>query len=188
MVIIRVLDIVGALFGILLTLPIMLLTAIAVRLESPGPVLFVQRRVGKDNATFRIYKFRTMHVGTPEIAKDKLAGETNFLVTRVGRFLRRTSIDELPQLFNVLKGEMSLVGPRPALYNQFDLIEMRTELGVHRMRPGLTGLAQVMGREDMPLGKKVHYDRQLMETFSLATYIRLLLHTAIILLNPRGTY
>lgn len=186
--ILRLLDVLGAVVGILLTSPLMIATAIAIKLESSGPVIFAQNRVGRQNRIFRIYKFRSMYVGTPEVAKDQLVGQIDRRVTRIGKFIRRTSIDELPQFFNVLIGDMSLVGPRPALYNQHDLIQMRTDAGVHRLRPGLTGLAQVSGREDMDLQTKVEYDQRLLETLNPVTYLMLVLRTFAVLFRARGTY
>ena len=131
--------------------------ALAIRLDSPGPALFRQRRVGRASREFTIFKFRTMRVGTPDLASH-LVGPGSQRVTRVGRLLRRTSLDELPQLLNVLGGSMALVGPRPALHNQDDLIALRQQAGVDALRPGVTGWAQIHGRDDIPLERKVAYD------------------------------
>lgn len=188
LMIIRILDVMGAVVGLLVTAPIIFLAMIAVWCESGSPVIFVQNRIGRDNCIFRIYKLRTMVQGAPQVAKDKLAGAMTSTVTRVGRFLRSSSIDELPQLVNVLKGDMSLVGPRPALYNQTDLVELRTGAGVHRLRPGLTGLAQVMGREELGLAEKVRYDKALLNTLTPLTYCLLIIRTIGVLLNRRGAY
>jgi O-antigen biosynthesis protein WbqP len=167
--------------------PILLVIAILVRLDSPGPAIFRQTRVGLRNSRFVIYKFRTMRTETPDVAKS-LITRSDPRITRLGRTLRQTSLDELPQLVNVLKGDMSLVGPRPALYNQYDLIEMRTRAGVHLVKPGMTGLAQVSGREDLALARKVELDRQYAVKTSIWLDLRLLIQTPVALLSPRGVY
>ena len=140
----------------LLCLPIAII-AILVGLTSPGPVLYWSDRVGRHNKIFRMPKFRTMRVGTPALATHLLANPEEFL-TPIGSFLRRSSLDELPQLWNILVGEMSFVGPRPALFNQDDLILLRNSYGVDKVRPGLTGWAQINGRDDLPIPKKVQLD------------------------------
>ena len=127
---------------------------IAVRLDSPGPVLFRQKRVGRNGQYFYIYKFRTMRIDTPHDMPTHLLNHPDFFITRVGRFLRKTSLDELPQLFNILKGDMALVGPRPALWNQEDLISERERYGANSVRPGLTGWAQIHGRVNFRSGRK----------------------------------
>lgn len=137
--------------------PILLTTALIIKVNSAGPIIFVQRRVGRFDKEFVMYKFRTMHVGTPEVATDKLKDSKSY-ITSVGYYLRKYSIDELPQLINILLGDMSIVGPRPALYNQYDLRAMRNEAGVSAIRPGLTGWAQVNGRDEIPLEQKVELD------------------------------
>lgn len=141
-----------------LAIPIVLL-ALAVKLTSPGPVLYWSERVGKNNRNFRMPKFRSMRVGAPEVATHLLENPADWL-TPVGPFLRRTSLDELPQLWSILKGNMSFVGPRPALFNQDDLIALRTQAGVHELLPGLTGWAQVNGRDDLPIAEKVRFDAE----------------------------
>lgn len=138
----RVVDLLGAMSGIVLLWPLAIVIAIAVKLDTPGPVLFVQQRVGRDERVFLCLKFRSMHVGVPERATHH---STRADITRVGRFLRETKLDELPQLLNVLSGDMSLVGPRPCLPSQTTLIEARARLGVRGAKPGITGLAQVNG-------------------------------------------
>ena len=132
--------------------------ALLVRLTSPGPALFRQRRMGRNQKEFEILKFRTMRVDTPRDMPTHLLADPERYVTPLGRWLRRTSLDELPQLFNILKGEMALIGPRPALWNQYDLIAGRELYGVNRLRPGLTGWAQVNGRDEIPLAKKIRLD------------------------------
>jgi len=135
----------------------MLLVALLVKLTSPGPVLYWSDRVGVGNEIFKMPKFRTMRIDTPAVATHLLDNPDSYL-TPIGPFLRKSSLDELPQLWNVLKGDMSFVGPRPALFNQDDLIALRTEKGVHRLIPGITGWAQINGRDDIPIPKKVEYD------------------------------
>lgn len=137
----------------------MLLIAVMVRLTSPGPALYWSDRVGRNNVIFRMPKFRSMRVGTPAVATHLLA-DADAHLTAVGRLLRKTSLDELPQLWSVLKGDMSLVGPRPALFNQHDLIELRTQRGVAHLRPGVTGWAQVNGRDELDIPTKVAYDAE----------------------------
>ena len=154
----RTADIVAASVLLAALSPFLALIAIAIRADSPGPALFRQRRIGRGSAEFTILKFRTMRVGTPDLASH-LVGPGSNRVTRTGRILRRSSIDELPQLWNVLAGDMTLVGPRPALFNQDDLIALRQEAGVDALKPGVTGWAQVNGRDEIALPEKVALDR-----------------------------
>ena len=155
----RVFDIfLGCLAGLILLLP-MLLVAIAVRFTSKGPVIFWSDRVGQNNVIFKMPKFRSMRVGTPAVATHLLADARSHL-TPIGSLLRKCSLDELPQLWSILAGEMSFVGPRPALFNQQDLIVLRTEQGVHTLVPGLTGWAQVNGRDELPIPQKVALDAE----------------------------
>ena len=143
----------------LTALPLLIAVATLVRLTSPGPALYWSRRVGRDNDLFWMPKFRTMRTDAPELATHLLTDSRRF-ITPLGRILRITSLDELPQLYSVLRGDMSLVGPRPALFNQHDLIEMRTAQNVHRVRPGLTGWAQINGRDELPIPLKVQFDAE----------------------------
>ena len=147
--------------------PVFAAVAAAVKLTSPGPVLFKQSRVGRGGRLFTIYKFRTMRVDTPHDTATHLLDDPRSYITPVGAFLRRSSLDELPQFFNVLKGDMAIVGPRPALYNQYDLIAAREEAGVNAVRPGITGGAQINGRDELPIPVKVRYDREYVEKMSL---------------------
>lgn len=137
----------------------LLLVVLAVRMSSPGPILYWSERVGRKNAIFRMPKFRSMLVDTPVVATHLLKNPDQFL-TPIGAFLRKSSIDELPQLWSIFKGDMSFVGPRPALFNQEDLIALRTEMGVHELVPGLTGWAQVNGRDEIPIAQKVALDAE----------------------------
>jgi O-antigen biosynthesis protein WbqP len=134
------------------------LIALWIKVDSRGPVFFKQKRVGQDKTHFMILKFRTMRIDTPKDVPTHLLKDPYAFITPSGRFLRKTSLDELPQLFNILKGEMSFVGPRPALWNQFDLIEKRDEVGANALRPGLTGWAQVNGRDELPIDVKARFD------------------------------
>jgi len=134
-----------------------LLVAVLVRLTSKGPVLYWSARVGRDNVIFQMPKFRSMQIGTPALATHLLSDPLSYL-TPIGSFLRQSSLDELPQLWSIIKGDMSFVGPRPALFNQHDLIELRTQQGVHELLPGLTGWAQVNGRDELPIPQKVALD------------------------------
>jgi O-antigen biosynthesis protein WbqP len=181
----RALDIVLALCGLLLLGLPMLLLALAVRLTSRGPALYWSDRVGRDNRIFSMPKFRTMKTDTPALATHLLADAPSHL-TPIGHFLRRTSLDELPQLWSILKGDMSLVGPRPALFNQDDLVALRTQNGVHLLRPGLTGWAQVNGRDELPIPAKVALDVEYLRRQSFAFDLRILGLTVLRVLRGDG--
>lgn len=181
----RLFDFVMSLIGIIVLSPIILIVALAVKLTSPGPMLFKQRRIGKNNDEFQIYKFRTMRIDTPNVPTHLLENPEQW-ITPVGKFLRKTSLDELPQLFNILKGEMSIVGPRPALYNQIDLKEMRTEAGVHKLVPGLTGWAQINGRDEIPLSLKVKLDKEYLEKKNFLFDIKIIFMTVLSVLKSEG--
>lgn len=169
----RAFDLVFAVVACLaLALPI-LLVALLVRLTSEGPVLYWSDRVGRRNKVFRMPKFRSMRIGTPAVATHLLADPAAYL-TPIGPILRRSSLDELPQLWSILCGDMSFVGPRPALYNQEDLISMRTESGVHELVPGLTGWAQINGRDELPISEKVKLDEEYMQRRSLSFDLQIL--------------
>ena len=154
----RIIDVVLSLCGIIVLSPILLLLALWIKLDSQGPVFFRQKRVGKGKTYFFILKFRTMYADTPSDVPTHLLKDPQALITRSGRFLRKTSLDELPQMFNILAGQMSIIGPRPALWNQYDLIEERERLGANDVLPGLTGWAQVNGRDELPIPVKARYD------------------------------
>lgn len=162
----RLFDVVTAAGALaVLALP-MAVVAIAVKVTSPGPAIYWSDRVGRDNKLFRMPKFRSMRTDTPAVATHLLANTSAWL-TPIGAFLRKSSLDELPQLWSILVGDMSVVGPRPALFNQDDLIELRTRHGVHRLRPGLTGWAQVNGRDELPIPEKVALDADYLNRQSL---------------------
>lgn len=163
--------------GLILLLPCAVV-AVLVKITSPGPILYWSDRVGRNNAIFKMPKFRSMRVGTPAVATHLLSNPASHL-TPIGSLLRRSSLDELPQLWSIIKGDMSFVGPRPALYNQNDLIEMRTQYGVHALVPGLTGWAQVNGRDELPIPQKVALDREYLERRSLWFDIKILFMTTM---------
>jgi O-antigen biosynthesis protein WbqP len=181
----RIFDVVvSLLLSILLTFP-MLLVALLVKLTSSGPVLYWSGRVGRNNTIFRMPKFRTMRINTPAVATHLLANPDQFL-TPIGKFLRKSSLDELPQLFSIIKGDMSFVGPRPALHNQNDLIELRTAKGVHVLVPGLTGWAQVNGRDDLPIPVKVDFDEYYLRHRSFLFDLRILFMTFFKVVRSEG--
>ena len=181
----RIFDFLMSLIAIIILSPVILIVALAVKFTSPGPMLFKQRRIGKDNIEFEIYKFRTMRIDTPNVPTHLLENPDQW-ITPVGKFLRKTSLDELPQLFNILKGEMSIVGPRPALYNQIDLKEMRTAVGVHKLTPGLTGWAQINGRDEIPLSLKVRFDKEYLDRKSFLFDIKIIFMTVLSVLKSDG--
>jgi len=160
------------LVGVVLLLPV-LVVALAVRVTSPGPVIYWSNRVGQGNRIFKMPKFRSMRIDTPVVATHLLSNPDQWL-TPIGSFLRRSSLDELPQLWSILKGDMSFVGPRPALFNQDDLIALRTAQGVDALQPGLTGWAQVNGRDELPIPQKVAFDVQYLQQKSLLFDLKIL--------------
>lgn len=174
----RIFDLVlAAVASCFLLLPV-LLVAILVRVTSKGPILYWSDRVGRNNKIFRMPKFRSMKVGTPAVATHLLTNPDCYL-TPIGSFLRKSSLDELPQLLSIVKGDMSFVGPRPALFNQHDLIELRTRNEVHRLRPGLTGWAQINGRDELPIPQKVALDVEYLRNKSLRLDVKIILLTGL---------
>ena len=178
-------DFIMSLLAIICLSPIIIIVSLIIKFTSEGPILFKQRRIGKDNKEFNIYKFRTMRVDTPNVATHLLENPEQY-ITAIGKFVRKTSLDELPQLFNILKGEMSIVGPRPALYNQLDLRDMRTEVGVHKLVPGLTGWAQINGRDEIQLDIKVGLDKEYLDKKSFWFDIKIIFLTAIKVVKSDG--
>jgi O-antigen biosynthesis protein WbqP len=169
----RIFDILASIFGLLVfSLPFFLI-ALMIKLTSRGPIIYWSDRIGKDNAIFKMAKFRTMRVGTPVLATHLLANSGEYL-TPLGSFLRKSSLDELPQLWCILIGEMSIVGPRPALFNQDDLIKARTQIGIHLIKPGLTGWAQVNGRDELSINSKVKLDLEYLENQSLSFDLKII--------------
>lgn len=173
----RLIDLLIAVPLCFLLTPLMVITAIAVKVTSRGPAFYWSDRVGKNNHIFRMPKFRSMRVDTPAVATHLLNDPANYL-TPIGAFIRKSSLDELPQLLSILSGDMSFVGPRPALFNQNDLITMRTERGVHKLVPGLTGWAQINGRDELPLNEKVRLDAEYLERQSIAFDLKIMALTA----------
>ena len=168
----RGIDFLLSLAGIIILSPIFLILCLAIKVDSKGPIIFKQKRVGKDKSHFNIYKFRTMKVDTPKEMPTHLLENPDFFITKVGKFLRKTSLDELPQLFNILKGDMAVIGPRPALWNQYDLIEERDKYGANDIRPGLTGLAQISGRDELEIQEKAKLDGYYTEHISFGMDVK----------------
>ncbi|MHB1702464.1 MAG: sugar transferase [Acidobacteriaceae bacterium] len=181
----RICDAVFSVLTLVVLSPPLLMIAMVIKLNSRGPAVLAQLRAGRNDRLFHCYKFRTMVTDTPEVATDKLENPEQY-VTKVGYYLRKYSLDELPQLFNILRGEMSFVGPRPALHNQYDLRAMRNRAGVSRLRPGLTGWAQVNGRDDIPLIQKVGLDTDYARHRSLWFDIRILYRTVSSVASGNG--
>lgn len=173
----RTLDAVLSFIGLTILLLPMGLVALTVYIDDPGKVIFSQKRVGRGGKIFRLYKFRTMRLDTPKYLATMDVDDPDKYITRVGKFLRKCSLDEIPQLFNVLKGNMSLVGPRPLIPQEEDIHEMRTRFGVYTVRPGVTGLAQIKGRDLVTPAEKVHYDVRYVEQFGFWTDIKILFAT-----------
>ena len=164
----RLLDIVLSFLGILLLSWLFLIIVIAMKLDSPGPILFKQKRVGKGKAYFHILKFRSMRIDTPRDMPTHMLQNPEQYITRMGKFLRKTSLDELPQLFNIFAGHMSVIGPRPALWNQYDLLEERDRYGANDIRPGLTGWAQINGRDELEIPVKAKLDGEYAQNLTFA--------------------
>ena len=173
----RIIDVVLSLCGIIVLSPVLLLIALWIKLDSKGPVFFRQKRVGKGKTHFSILKFRTMYADTPSDVPTHLLKDPQALITKSGHFLRKTSLDELPQMFNILAGQMSIIGPRPALWNQYDLIEERDRWGANDVLPGLTGWAQVNGRDELPIPVKARYDGEYAKRISFAFDVKIFFKT-----------
>ena len=182
----RFIDILLSLFAIFLLLPVLLIISILIKLDSKGPILFKQKRVGLYGEHFNIYKFRTMTVEAPSDAPTDRLTNPSLWITTIGKFLRKTSIDELPQLINILKGEMSIVGPRPALWNQHVLIKLREESMIHTIKPGLTGWAQVNGRDENNDNEKLYWDKQYYDNYSFTFDIKCIFKTIITVIMGKG--
>jgi O-antigen biosynthesis protein WbqP len=184
----RLLDLLLSFLGIVLLSWLFLILIIAQKLDSKGPIFFKQKRVGKDKCHFYILKFRSMRIDTPRDMPTHMLQDPDKYITRVGRFLRKTSLDELPQLFNILVGHMSIVGPRPALWNQYDLLEERDRYGANNIRPGLTGWAQINGRDELDIPVKAKLDGEYVQKLSFAfdckcffgTFLKVLRHEGIV--------
>lgn len=183
----RSVDVILALVILCIFSPLMIVLAILVKLTSSGSVIHWSDRIGRGNALFRMPKFRTMHIDTPELATHLLNDPDRYL-TSIGKFLRTSSLDELPQLYNIITGDMSFVGPRPALYNQDDLIALRTQKGIHQLVPGITGWAQVNGRDDLSISSKVSYDEYYMKHQSIFFDLKILWQTIFKVVKKDGVH
>lgn len=182
----RLLDIILSACGILLLSPLFLILMLAVYIDDPGPFFFRQKRVGIHQSTFYLWKFRSMKVSTPKDVPTHLLENPEQYITRVGRFLRKTSLDELPQIFQIFTGSMSIVGPRPALWNQFDLIEERDRYGANDVRPGLTGWAQINGRDELEIDVKAKLDGEYVKKFGFIMDLKCFFGTITAVLSHKG--
>ncbi|WP_095005974.1 sugar transferase [Enterococcus canintestini] len=182
----RVVDFILALMGIIILSPILLILCIAIKIDSRGPIIFKQKRVGLNKSHFNILKFRTMKVDTPKEMPTHLLENPDFFITKVGKFLRKTSLDELPQLFNILKGDMAVIGPRPALWNQYDLIEERDKYQANDIRPGLTGLAQISGRDELAIPVKAKIDGDYAQNISFIMDLKCFIGTIVAVFKSDG--
>ncbi len=182
----RFIDILLSAIGLLVLSPVLLVIAVAIKLDSKGPVLFKQKRVAKGKEHFQILKFRTMYADVPKDVPTHLLADPASKITKIGRFLRKSSLDELPQIWNILVGEMSIIGPRPALWNQFDLIAERDKYGANDVRPGLTGLAQIRGRDELPIDIKAKYDGEYAADITFANDVRIFFGTITSVLGAKG--
>lgn len=182
----RIIDIIASIAGLILVSPFYLILMIAIKLDSKGPILFKQKRIGINKSYFYIYKFRTMRIDTPKDCPTHLLKNPENYITRVGKFLRKTSLDELPQIINILRGEMSFIGPRPALWNQEDLISERDKYGANDILPGLTGWAQINGRDELEIPVKAKLDGEYVKKMSLLFDIKCFLGTIKSVLKSEG--
>jgi len=181
----RVFDVLAAVLLLLVLLPLFVVLALLIKAASNGPAVYWSDRVGKDNRIFRMPKFRSMRIDTPQLPTHLLSDPAIYL-TPIGRFLRRTSLDELPQLFSILGGDLSVVGPRPSLFNQDDLISLRTERGIHVFVPGLTGWAQVNGRDELPIPVKVEFDYEYLQRRSFIFDLQIICMTVVKVVRGEG--
>ena len=182
----RIIDLFCSIIAIIFLSAIYLPICLIVKLTSPGPVFFKQKRIGKNKTFFNILKFRTMRIDTPKDCPTHLLENPDHYITKVGKFLRKTSLDELPQIFNIFKGDMSVIGPRPALWNQDDLIAERDKYGVNELKPGLTGWAQVNGRDELPIPVKAKLDGEYADRISFAFDVKCLLLTIVSVFKSAG--
>lgn len=182
----RVIDFTLSLIGIIASLPVWVILIIAIKLDTPGPVFFLQKRVGIHKTHFHIIKFRTMRSDTPKDVPTHLLEHPEIYITRLGKMMRKLSLDELPQLINILKGDMSIVGPRPALWNQYDLLEERDKYGANDVVPGLTGWAQINGRDELDIPEKAKLDGHYVRQMGLAMDMRCFFGTIAVLLKSEG--
>ena len=181
----RTMDIVSSFVGLILLSPLFLLVAILIKLDSKGPIIFKQIRIGKDSKPFYIYKFRSMKIDAPNLSTEEFINASDF-TTKVGKFIRKTSIDELPQLVNILKGDMSIVGPRPVIEREVRLLELRKECNVDSILPGITGLAQINGRDNIDDYEKVKYDFEYLSKRNLVLDIKIIINTVLKVAKSEG--
>ena len=181
----RTMDIVSSLVGLILLSPLFLLVAILIKLDSKGPIIFKQIRIGKNSKPFYIYKFRSMKIDAPNLSTEEFINASDF-TTKVGKFIRKTSIDELPQLVNILKGDMSIVGPRPVIEREVRLLEIRKECNVDSILPGITGLAQINGRDNIDDYEKVKYDFEYLSKRNLVFDIKIIINTVLKVAKSEG--
>lgn len=182
----RILDFILSFIGICVLWPFFMVIAILIKLGSKGPVFFKQKRIGKNKQEFYILKFRTMRTDTPKDMPTHMLQNPDAFITKIGRFLRKTSLDELPQIINILKGEMSIIGPRPALWNQYDLIAEREQYGANDIYPGLTGWAQINGRDELPITIKAGLDGEYVDKMSFLFDIKVFFKTIACVLGSEG--
>lgn len=182
----RLVDIIFSLFGLIFLFPVFLLLIFSIKIDSPGPVFFKQKRVGINQSYFYILKFRTMRIDTPKDTPTHLLEDPDKYITKVGKFLRKTSLDELPQIWNIFIGDMSIIGPRPALWNQYDLITERDKYGANHIRPGLTGWAQINGRDELPIELKAKLDGEYTKKIGAWMDIKCFFMTIISVLKRDG--
>jgi O-antigen biosynthesis protein WbqP len=182
----RLIDIILSFIGLLVLSPIFLILIIAIKLESKGPVLFKQKRIGINKTHFNILKFRTMKIDTPKDTPTHLLENPAQFITKIGKFLRKTSLDELPQIWNIFIGQMSIIGPRPALWNQYDLITERDKYGANDVPPGLTGWAQINGRDELPIEVKAELDGEYVEKISLLMDVKCFFGTIVSVVKSDG--
>ena len=181
-----VLDFFISLIGLIILLPVFIILGLIIKLTSRGPIFFKQKRIGKNKKIFKIYKFRTMRIDTPHDTPTHMLENPEQYITKIGKFLRKTSLDELPQIFNILFGKMSIVGPRPALWNQDDLVKERDKYGVNSLRPGLTGWAQVNGRDELPISEKAALDGEYVRRQSFFFDVKIFFKTIFSVLKSDG--
>lgn len=182
----RIIDVVLSGLAIIILSPLLLILCIAIKLDSPGPILFTQKRIGIHKTYFQIYKFRTMRTDTPKDMPTHMLSNPEQYITKTGRFLRKTSLDELPQIFNIFKGDMSIVGPRPALWNQDDLVAERDKYGANDVTPGLTGWAQINGRDELEIPVKAKLDGEYVKKYGFAMDVRCFFGTFLSVLRQDG--
>lgn len=182
----RIIDILLSGLAIIILSPLLLILCIAIKLDSPGPIFFTQKRVGIHKTYFHIYKFRTMRTDTPKDMPTHMLANPEQYITKTGRFLRKTSLDELPQIFNIFKGDMSIVGPRPALWNQDDLVAERDKYGANDVTPGLTGWAQINGRDELEIPVKAKLDGEYVKKYGFTMDVRCFFGTFLSVLRQDG--